>query len=162
MIPDRWHLMKHDDGTVFGPVTFEAVKAWAQAAQVSPLDKVSEDQQNWIKAPMFAELEMDWLLQMSDDHYYGPTTLSAIQEFIKEGEIDNDTCVINCKDGTKMAVGELPFRKEKDEEDGEDGEKSAEDGALEERVAALEKLAAQQKDRIDDLEALINDFLAPR
>ena len=155
---EPWHLMKHDDGTVFGPVSFEQIKEWAQAAQVSPLDKISKDELSWIKAPMFAELEMDWLLQMSDDHYYGPTTLSAIQEFIKEGEIDNQTFVINCKNATQTKVGELPFRvveaapvitpMKKD--------------SLLARIELLEATVAAQKNRIDDLEVTINDFLSPK
>lgn len=160
--------MKHDDGTVFGPVSFDQIKEWAQAAQVSPLDKISEDQLNWIKAPMFAQLEMDWLLQMSDDHYYGPTTLSAIQEFIKEGEIDHETLVINCKDATETKVGELPFLPEEEEEEPveetepADSEKAGEDSALLQRIAALETALAAERNRIDDLVATLNDFLTPR
>lgn len=110
-----WHLLKHDDGTVFGPVSFSQIKEWAEAAQISPLDKVSTDQHTWSKAPMIPELEMDWLLQMSDDHFYGPTTLPAIQEFIKEGEIDHETLVINCKDATQTKVGNLPFQQKEDD-----------------------------------------------
>ncbi len=156
--------MKHDDGTVFGPVSFEQIKEWAQAAQVSPLDKISEDQLNWIKAPMFAQLEMDWLLQMSDDHYYGPTTLSAIEEFIKEGEIDHDTLVINCKNATETKVGELPFLP-KAEDPGEEEippAKAKEDDLLIQRIAALEAALAVERNRIDELEATLNDFLTPR
>ncbi len=160
----NWHLMKHDDGTVFGPVSFEQIKEWAQAAQVSPLDKISEDQLNWTKAPMFAQLEMDWLLQMSDDHYYGPTTLSAIQEFIKEGEIDHDTLVINCKDATETKVGELPFLPQADEPGEKEipPAKARENDLLIQRIAAMEAALAIERNRITDLEATLNDFLTPR
>lgn len=152
---ENWHLMKHDDSTVFGPVTFEQIKTWAQAAQVSPLDKISRDETTWIKAPMFAELEMDWLLQMSDDHYYGPTTLSSIQEFIKEGEIDEDTLVINCKDGKQTKVGDLPFHKNESAVLEKPVESAESDTALLSRIQALEA-------RLDELEATLNEFLTPR
>lgn len=158
--PENWHLMKHDDGTVFGPVTFEQIKEWAQAAQVSPLDKVSRDETTWIKAPMFAELEMDWLLQMSNDYYYGPTTLSSIQEFIKEGEINDDTIVINCKNGKQTKVADLPFRKKEpvvEEASVEETPAAAvmDDGTMSSRMERLEA-------RIDALEATLNDLLMPR
>ncbi len=152
----NWHLMKHDDGSVFGPVTFEQIKEWARAAQISPLDKVSSDELNWIKAPMFADLEMDWLLQMSDDHYYGPTTLSAIEEFIKEGEIDNETLVINCKDATQTRVGELPFLI--------DSKGTPAEQAIERLVKRLEMVDAElilQRKRIGELEVALEDFLTP-
>ncbi|HEX8371712.1 MAG TPA: hypothetical protein VF585_02950 [Chthoniobacterales bacterium] len=164
--PDRWHLMKHDDGTVFGPVAFEQIKEWAKAAQVSPLDKISSDELNWTKAPMFAELEMDWLLQMSDDHYYGPTTLSAIQEFIKEGEIDHETLVINCKDATQTRVGELPFRVEEPAPlipgETDSDEDDVDEGTFAERLLSLEATVATQQARIEHLEEALKDFLTPR
>ena len=47
-----WYLLKHDDGSLFGPIPFDQLKQWAMDAQISPLDKVSTDQANWIKAPM--------------------------------------------------------------------------------------------------------------
>ena len=150
---ENWHLMKHDDGAVFGPVRFEQIKEWTQAAQVSPLDKISRDEITWIKAPMYAELEMDWLLQMSDDYYYGPTTLSSIQEFIKEGEIDENTIVINCKNGEQTKVADLPFRKK--EPAVEESPDAADDKSL---LSRVEKLEA----RIHELEATLNDFLTPR
>ena len=154
--------MKHDDGTSFGPVSFQQIKDWARAAQISPLDKVSRDGLNWIKAPMFADLEMDWLLQMSDDHYYGPTTLSAIQEFIKEGEIDNDTIVINCKDATETKVGDLPFLVEEKVEQFVPAKEDSKDSLLVQRVERLEAELDSQKARIESLEETLKDLLAPR
>ena len=53
-------------------------KQWASDAQVSPLDKVSTDQQTWSRAPMIPGLEMDYLVEVSPDQYYGPTTFGAI------------------------------------------------------------------------------------
>ena len=81
------YLLKAEDSEVFGPVDFKQVTAWATAAQISPLDKVSSDQQTWFKAPMVPELEMDWLIELTSEQLYGPTTLGAIQEFLNLGEV---------------------------------------------------------------------------
>src|SRR4051794_18713255 len=89
-----WFLSKHEDGSVFSPMPFEQVRRWAAAAQVAPHDKLSHDQQTWLKAPMFPELEMDWLVEVTSERYYGPTTLGAVQEFLRLGEIGQETYVI--------------------------------------------------------------------
>jgi hypothetical protein len=103
----HWYLRKHEDGTVFGPVSFDQVALWASTAQVAPHDAISSDQLTWIKAPMLPELGMDWLVELTSEQYYGPTTLGAIQEFIRLGEIDGGTFVINSCDGTRRQIREL-------------------------------------------------------
>lgn len=103
-----WYLLKNEDESVFGPITFEQLKEWAVEAQISPLDKVSNDQQTWIKAPMVAELEMDFLIEVSPDQHYGPTTLGAVREFLQMGEIHADTRITNCKEGTELPLREIP------------------------------------------------------
>jgi len=102
-----WFLRKHEDGTVFGPLSFEQLSRWASDAQVAPHDTVSNDQQTWIKAPMLPELGMDWLVEITSEHYYGPTTLGAIQEFVRLGEINQETVVINACDGTRRQIHEM-------------------------------------------------------
>lgn len=102
------YLLKAENSEVFGPVDFNQLASWATAAQISPLDKISSDQQTWFKAPMVPELGMDWLIELSSEQLYGPTTLGAIQEFINLGEVHADTNLINAKDGTSTAVNEVP------------------------------------------------------
>ncbi len=111
----KWYLRKHEDSEVFGPVDFSKLKEWARSAQVAPLDMVSEDQVKWVKAPMLQELHMDYLIQLGEESYYGPTTEEAVQEFLRLGEINADTMLINCCSGKEMALrdsgfyqGELP------------------------------------------------------
>src|SRR3954469_18594374 len=103
----RWFLRKHEDGSVFGPLSFEQLAQWASAAQVAPHDAISADQLTWIKAPMLPELGMDWLVELTTEQYYGPTTLGAVQEFIRLGEIDGETYVINSCDGTRRQIREI-------------------------------------------------------
>ncbi len=103
----RWFLRKHEDGTIFGQLSFELLARWASNAQLAPHDTVSTDQQTWIKAPMLSELGMDWLVEITSEHYYGPTTLGAIQEFIRLGEINEETFVVNSCDGTRRQISEM-------------------------------------------------------
>ncbi len=96
--------MKNDDGTVFGPTSLEQIKEWADSAQVSPLDKVSLDGVTWNKAPTLPELEMDFLLEVDEDQYYGPTTLGAVCEFLRVGEVNPQSLIINCKHATQHRI----------------------------------------------------------
>src|SRR3989442_14024974 len=103
-----WFLRKHEDGSIFGPLSFEQLTLWASTAQIAPHDAVSIDQQTWLKAPMVPQLGMDWLVEVTSEHYYGPTTIGAIQEFIRLGDINADTFIINSGDGTRRQIGEMP------------------------------------------------------
>lgn len=103
-----WFLRKHEDGSVFGPLSFEQLSVWASTAQVAPHDSLSIDQQSWIKAPMLPQLGMDWVVEVTSEHYYGPTTLGAIQEFFRLGEINEETLIINTCDGTRYQLHEIP------------------------------------------------------
>src|SRR5204863_9020195 len=104
----NWFFQQHEDGTVFGPLSFDELSVWASNAQIPPRDSHSTDQQSWIKAPMLPQLGMDWLVEVTSEHYYGPTTLGAIQEFIRLGEISEETFVINTRDGTRRQIREMP------------------------------------------------------
>src|SRR5213595_1627604 len=103
-----WFLRKYQDGSIFGPISFDQLSSWASAAQVAPQDVVSTDQQTWLKAPMVPQLGMDWLVEVTSEHYYGPTTVGAIQEFIRLGEINGETFLINARDGTRRQIREMP------------------------------------------------------
>ncbi|MEY2480472.1 MAG: hypothetical protein QOI04_1399 [Verrucomicrobiota bacterium] len=104
----QWFLRKHEGGGVFGPLEFEELARWASAARIAPHDCVSNDQETWTKAPMLPQLGMDWLVEVTTERYYGPTTLGAIQEFIRLGEINGETFVINSCDGTRRQIQEMP------------------------------------------------------
>src|SRR6266852_5939955 len=103
-----WFLRKHQGGSVFGPISFDQLAGWASSAQVAPQDVVSTDQETWLKTPMLAQLGMDWLVEVTSEHYYGPTTVGAIQEFLRLGDINADTFVINACDGTRRQIREMP------------------------------------------------------
>jgi hypothetical protein len=145
----NWFLRKHEGGSVFGPLPFEQVRRWATAAQVAPHDKLSHDQRTWLKAPMFPELEMDWLVEVSSDRYYGPTTLGALREFIRLGEIDAETFVINSCDGSRRQIRDLPGLLPSPNE--QESVWSREEGAVSDAPAAS-TMSINLRDRISDLE----------
>src|SRR5207248_10564707 len=104
----KWFLRKHEGGSTFGPVQFDQITRWAAAAQIAPHDTLSSDGQTWVRAPMVPQLGMDWLVELTSEHYYGPTTLGTLREFIRLGEIDGETVVINSCEGTRRKIRECP------------------------------------------------------
>src|SRR3981081_3672672 len=103
----QWFLRKHEDGTIFGPLSFYQLARWASTAQVAPHDSISIDQTNWMKAPMLPELGMDWIVEVTSERFYGPTTLGSIREFLRLGEIDEDTSVINACTAARETIRDL-------------------------------------------------------
>jgi len=68
----QWFLRKHGDGSIFGPLSFEQLAAWASSAQIAPHDALSTNQEMWMKAPMLPELCMDWLVEVTTERYLRP------------------------------------------------------------------------------------------
>lgn len=150
----NFFLLKNEDGSVFGPVALAELKSWAEQALISPFDKISTDQQAWNRAPMLADLGMDFLIQVSDEDLYGPTTLGAIKEFYKLGEINQQTPVINCIDGSVASVASLPLPADDESEEEETSTPRATSlrTALQQRVKELEATVAEQRRYIARLE----------
>lgn len=112
-----WFLKKFGEGDIHGPVTFEKLREWADAAQINPQDSVSSDGRTWTKAPMIEELQMDWLVEVPDNPLYGPTTAGALLEFLRMGEITPTTHIVNCCTGESMTIAEAPFYETNDPAD---------------------------------------------
>ncbi len=159
-----WFLRKHEDGTVFGPLPFEQLARWALSAQVAPHDSLSIDGETWMKAPMLPELGMDWIVEVTSERLYGPTTLGAIREFLRLGEIDENTAVIAC-DASRLQVRDLSEQLAalpRDEENAADtGPASTGMSiALEERIRELEQALREERRAYDELEARHRELLA--
>jgi hypothetical protein len=103
----QWFLRKQEDGTTFGPLSLAQLARWASSARVAPNDSVSSDQVSWIKAPMLPDLGMDWIVELTSERSYGPTTLGAVGEFLRLGEIDEATLVINACDGSRHHIRDI-------------------------------------------------------
>ena len=161
-----WYLQKNNDDALFGPIPFDQLKEWAFDAQISLLDKVSHDGATWVKAPMVPDLEMDYLVEVSPDQYYGPTTFGAIREFLRMGEIHADTEVTNCRDGTKAPLREIPeLQPSRDEDEVSVPVRTSIRENLQQRIRELEEaLMDERRGRetaehvIDRLEAKLADI----
>ncbi|MBU6181460.1 MAG: hypothetical protein KGR46_01430 [Verrucomicrobia bacterium] len=104
-----WFLKKHGQNETFGPVNFGQIQSWANSAYIHPQDTVSPDGQTWNKAPMVVDLGMDWLVEVPDNPLYGPTTPGAVMEFLRMGEINTTTVIVNCCTGETMPLAQAPF-----------------------------------------------------
>ncbi len=170
----QWFLRKHEDGNIFGPLQFEELARWASVARVAPHDVVSSDQESWTKAPMLPQLGMDWLVEVTTERYYGLTTLGAIQEFIRLGEINGETFVINSCDGTRRRIQEMPKLLQSQIHESDEvasGEPAASGMAvdLQNRIRELEqslreerRALAEVEERYRDLEQKYNELAQPR
>lgn len=158
----KWFLQKHEDGEVFGPVDFAKLKEWACAAQVSPLDMVSEDRVRWVKAPMLQPLHMDYLIQLGDDSYYGPTTEEAVLEFLRIGEIHADTVLVNCCTGAETLLRDVPFFQgqippAQNTAPGEPGRRTIRQN-LQQRIRELELLLVEHRRELEMAQARIRQL----
>jgi hypothetical protein len=154
-VNQSWFLRKHEDGSTFGPVRFDQIARWAVAAQIAPHDMLSNDRHTWVKAPMLPQLEMDWLVELTSEHYYGPTTLGALQEFIRLGEIGGETLVINTRNGTRCKIREMPQLWEA-------GQAAARDAQTEIQLGdplgpAVARMSIRLQQQIRDLEQSLED-----
>jgi len=140
----QYFLMKHEDGTIFGPLPLKNLYQWALDAMVSPLDKISTDEVTWIKAPMLPELEMDYLIEVSADQYYGPTTLGAIKEFLKAKEISHKNLITNCRDGSSLEIQQISSLKLPDEEESQPIRASIRT-SLQQRIRDLEESLMEER-----------------
>lgn len=155
-LAQTWYLMKNDDGTVFGPISFELLQQWSVDAQISPLDKVSNDEKTWIKAPMVPELQMDFLVEVTPDQFYGPTTMGAVREFLQAGEINGDTPVTNCRDGSIRMVKEIPeLQPDPDAEEASQPVRTSIRINLQQRVRDLEEALMEERRAREQAEHLV-------
>ncbi len=160
-----WYLLKAEDGAIFGPVSFDQLNAWATSAQISPLDKLSPDQLTWMKAPMVPELQMDWLVELTTEQLYGPTTLGAIQEFLNIGEISADTLVLNARDGTSAQVKDIdvltiPEEEPESPEAVDEPVRTGIRASLQQRIRELESTLLEERRSLELLEERYNKLEA--
>lgn len=158
-VPHAWFLRKHEDGSVFGPLTFEQLARWASTAQVAPHDSISADQASWMKAPMLPGLAMDWIVEVTSERFYGPTTLGAIREFIRLGEIDDDSFVINACDGTRKQICDIADQLAAQQAFAEEQDAVSAPAAagisirLEDRIRELEQALREERRSLDEADA---------
>src|SRR5262249_40311756 len=107
------------------------------------------------KAPMLPQLGMDWLVGITSEHYYGPTTLGALQEFIRLGEIDGETHVINAFNGARCKIQEMPQLWESGRADAADAQTEIQLG--DPVGPAVSGMSVHLQEQIRDLEQSLED-----
>ncbi len=110
-----------------------------------------------MKAPMLSELGMDWLVEVTSERYYGPTTLGAINEFVRLGEVTPENFVINTCDGSRRKIQEITpyFPNQVEEGDGSVDQTPAATGMsieFEERIHDLERCLGEERRALQDAE----------
>lgn len=174
MAATEWFLLKANDKEVYGPVTLGELKLWAVAAKISPMDRISNDNRaSWSRAPMIPDLQMDWLIELEDDHLYGPTCIATIEEFIKSGEISGATILVNCLENKRIAVEDCPaftniLANQENQEEESSAKKIKEVKSLkkplfsgrkvEERLLLLENNIAQLRNEVGGLREALRDL----
>lgn len=105
----NWYLRKQDQ-TVYGPVTLDALQAWARGGRIQPDDQLSPDRQAWQPAPALADLQMEWLIDLGDGERFGPVHVLALAELVREGSVPADVLVQHVSDGriSQLAAVALP------------------------------------------------------
>ncbi|MBR4172653.1 MAG: hypothetical protein IKR48_13460 [Kiritimatiellae bacterium] len=80
-------LLKDEQGNQFGPVVWESLLGWASDGRIGPSDQISPDGTHWRNAADIAELQMEWLVELSPGNYYGPITRNAAEGLIRNGNV---------------------------------------------------------------------------
>ncbi len=118
---------------------------------------------------------MDWIVEVTSERLYGPTTLGSIREFLRLGEIDDDTSVINACEARRQHIRDLaPLLEALPEEVAPPANETVAVPtaagmaiAVQERIRELEqalreerRALAEMEDRYRELEAKHNRLLA--
>ena len=109
-----------------------------------------------MKAPMLPELAMDWIVEVTSERYYGPTTLGAIREFMRLGEINEQNFVINSCDASRQQIHAIaPLLAAQAAEEQAEVDESNRAGGMSAPAAAGMSIAIQ--DRIRELEEALRE-----
>src|SRR5437588_2703757 len=146
-----WFLRKHQDGSVFEPISFDQLSGWASTAQVAPHDLVSTDQQTWLKASILTPARHG-LVGRSDERALLRTNHCRCDPgIIRLGDINADTFVINSCDGTRRQISEMPALYKTN---ATVSKPSAADAAVEPAAAGI---SIRLQERIRDLEQTLRE-----
>lgn len=100
-----WHIKKQN-GDTYGPVDLLALCRWAADGRIASGDELSQDEQTWQPAEQLAELEMDWVIEVSEGKTFGPFNALALREAYRTGNIPAETALRNRSDNTVTTVGQ--------------------------------------------------------
>lgn len=103
-----WRVKKAPDDSIYGPVTQDVLKEWANSAQVAPQDLIDESDDKWRSASEIDFLEMLWTVQLpGEEQPYGPTTIGTLREFIHERLITEKTVATHVRTNQSLPIAAL-------------------------------------------------------
>lgn len=76
-----------ENGNVFGPADLPTLQAWARDGRLAPANEISEDGRTWQPITRLAELEMDWVAEVTAGTFYGPIHRGAVAELVRDGSL---------------------------------------------------------------------------
>ncbi len=93
-IPQQWYV-KIEDGSTFGPVGVDELRAWAETGRIAPGQLISHDRQDWLFAENLPDLQMVWRIELDDGAMYGPVNLQAIRSLVDDGTVSRKAVLVN-------------------------------------------------------------------
>ncbi len=84
--PVLWSILS-DDGAASGPVDLDTLRRMAAEGQLTATSRLSTDGEHWIQAAHMPELEMDWLVLVSQEEVLGPFAVAALEVLRAAGHI---------------------------------------------------------------------------
>ena len=100
---DTWFL-KIDEDSIFGPVSAEALLAWAEQGRIAPGNEISPDRTTWSKAEAIPSLKMEWMVEVADGDPYGPLNIRALADLLDDGTVILGANLTNAATGEETTV----------------------------------------------------------
>ena len=91
------------DGKIFGPIDAETLVAWARDSRIEPSFAVSNDRENWLAAPLVAELGMTWLVETEPGTFYGPFNRAVVDSLLQAGTLSKSARLYELDTGRAAA-----------------------------------------------------------
>jgi hypothetical protein len=100
-------------------------------------------------------------VEVSPDQFYGPTTLGAVREFLQMGEISGRTMVTNCRDGSEVALKDIPeLQPSSEDEDRQRPVRTSIRINLQQRIRELEEIVLEERRARETAEHLVEKLEA--
>lgn len=77
--PATWHI-RTDAGQTFGPATLETLQKWASEGRIAANYHVSSDGRQWIPPADVPELQMQWVIELAPNKFFGPAHHQVVEE----------------------------------------------------------------------------------
>lgn len=141
----EWFLRTNGE-TVFGPVSREGLRLWAEQGRILPGHEVSNDRKNWQPATGVEFLAMRCFIDEGEGELRGPLNRLAAEALLKSGKVAKDARLIDADDLDRLEKGS----DSQGEEQTISG-KSLPENILQQRIRELEGMVNEQRERLNKL-----------